>query len=384
MQKPSVNIEFRDASTSLVTPVDDRVMGLCLTGAGVAGGVVLEKAYVLFSLADAEALGIEETGDNAFAWKQISDFYTKSGEGAELWILLTDASHTIHEDFFAIGGAVDKLKEGSGGRVYILGAMENYTNADYRANTLESASAQAQVLADKYIAQNESFAIIIGANWIDMDNLPDFADATRENVMIYISGDTIGAYRANIGSLLGDYANLPVHRKASRVKNGELLMTVATFTNGEAVDDYQSKYEAILAKKYMFIHRVKKKTVYKYIEDPMLIASSSTFNTMPKRRVMDKLMSIANDVMQNELNDELRVSTEDPSKLADGVAVGLEQILIGNIESQMMKTGEEEIVAIDVFVDPNQDISEGRVLYVLKPTPFNYMSQVVMHLSYNV
>ena len=86
---PGVSITINNDQLGQTNQTADTIAGLIATGVTVAGAgnVTVNLPYQLFSLEDAEAIGITAGGTNAYAHSQIKDFYDGAGKGAGLWII---------------------------------------------------------------------------------------------------------------------------------------------------------------------------------------------------------------------------------------------------------------------------------------------------------
>ncbi len=91
MGLPNVTIIVNRSGLGQIAYTNDSIMGLVLSGASVQGGVQAGTPTAIYGLADAEALGIEETGVNAAAWKQIKEFYDEAGSGQKMWFILSNS-----------------------------------------------------------------------------------------------------------------------------------------------------------------------------------------------------------------------------------------------------------------------------------------------------
>lgn len=97
MAAPKVTINLQNGTLGQVANTEDGVAGLVCTGIA-ATGLALGTSAQIFSLADAEALGITSTYDTTNTvnvWKSIKDFYAQAGTGKELWIMIVAKTTTM-------------------------------------------------------------------------------------------------------------------------------------------------------------------------------------------------------------------------------------------------------------------------------------------------
>src|SRR5690625_2741725 len=143
MALPNVNIELTNGTLGSVGANQDGVAGLVLTGVSVPNKIQINEPRVIFSLADAEELGIEQTGDNASAYRHIKEFYearriVSGSEIAELYIMLTSSTTTLEDvaDYSNVNGA-KKLLEYAQGRIRLLAISRTPSSSRSEEHTSE-------------------------------------------------------------------------------------------------------------------------------------------------------------------------------------------------------------------------------------------------------
>jgi len=87
MGLPKITFNILNGGLNYSTGVVQKIPAIILTGVTVAGKVTIGQSYQVFSLKDAETLGITEV-ENPFAYKHIKAFYDVAGSGVELWLML--------------------------------------------------------------------------------------------------------------------------------------------------------------------------------------------------------------------------------------------------------------------------------------------------------
>ena len=94
MSFPSVNIPRQNGQLKRVQPSEDAVVCFLLSGVAVVNGVQLGTPYQVFGSSALDTYKI--TADtNALALAEITDFYDKAGEGAELNFMLVNSATTL-------------------------------------------------------------------------------------------------------------------------------------------------------------------------------------------------------------------------------------------------------------------------------------------------
>ncbi len=87
MALPNVTINLENGNLGRIAQSDDGVAGLILTGAAVAGKLELNRVYLINSTRDIAKLGITAE-NNPLAHKDLTAFFTETGDGAELYLLV--------------------------------------------------------------------------------------------------------------------------------------------------------------------------------------------------------------------------------------------------------------------------------------------------------
>ena len=86
MGKPNVNVSFENGNIGTVATSPDGVCGI-VSSAVANGSFVLHTPVTVYSLAEAEALGIIPTvARNYELPKTRNEFYAVAGSGPELWL----------------------------------------------------------------------------------------------------------------------------------------------------------------------------------------------------------------------------------------------------------------------------------------------------------
>jgi hypothetical protein len=88
-----VNID-RSTPAGNVLAGSSKTSGMIGHGVAVAGKIALKELKTFYSLADAEAAGIEKNGVNHLGWYHVKEFYRKAGKGTKLYFMLASAAHT--------------------------------------------------------------------------------------------------------------------------------------------------------------------------------------------------------------------------------------------------------------------------------------------------
>jgi hypothetical protein len=231
------------ASTS---NAEDNVCGLLANGvaviaAGSVTGVVLNTAYLITKVKDAETMGINaayDTTNHTLIYRHITEFYRMAGEGTKLWIMICAAAKTMKEMIEESGKL---LIVASSGSIYYLTVGFNPPNAyapvlvDGLETIVREAIAPAQDLHDWSWDTDRPVNIILEGRGIngtvvstlDLRNIPVGAAVLKAtHVTLCVGQDwdfaetLAGVYQkyADIGTLLGTKASISVNRSVAEVE----------------------------------------------------------------------------------------------------------------------------------------------------------------------
>lgn len=382
---PKISIVLGQGGTGQTNQTADGVSALILEGVAVAGIISLHETKTVYSVDELTAIGITSGGANDYAFTQIKGFYDEAGEGAELFIMLTDK--TLTQSLDLANAYAKQLLSDASGKVRLLGAgrkkqttptITNGLNADAHA-----AVAKAQVLAEDFTSRYRPLRVAIGGNSYSgtASALKDYTTDDKNRVAMFIGADNSGKY-ASVGKFIGRLAKSPVQRKPSRVLDGAVKeLTEAYLTDGAVVEDAENAWDTIHDKGYCFYRNHVGRAGYYYTGDPTLTTGADDYNSIARGRVIDKAYIITYDVLLNHLSDEVEIN-------ADGtMSPGLIKAWEGEIENaivlQMKQYGEISNVFIDI--DPKQNvISTNKVEVTVKIQPVGYADFIDVKLGYTI
>lgn len=381
-----VNITLANGGLGGTIQTNDGVCGLVMTGGIDGGGYVLGTCVKLTGLSKMAAEGITTDG-NEFAVRQITDYYTLAGDGAELYVLLCENTVTVAmmaDNTYSDGAK--KLLDYANGRIRVLGLMTDDSVLDTPTITnglnadVYTAATNMGVTAAAYFAAEHPFrCVIAGTSFSGVaEDLTDQTSGTNNRTGIFI-GDTETGVACCLGLLLGMLASIPVERKISRIRNGALPIT-AGYIGTDTVETLGTDVQTIRDKGYMTLKRMPNLSGYFFSSDPMLTATTDDYATMARGRVIDKLHIIAYTVYVQEVDDEVPITTT--GTIEPGFARWLEQ----QVENQVALTmiANKEVSSVKCFVDPAQNVlSTNEVAIVLKVVPVGYLSEINITLGFS-
>ena len=391
MALPKVSITVTKGGIGRTPLAEDGVSAIIHTGEAVAGKLALDRTYQLFSVQDAEALGMGNPS-NSEAFEQIKDFYSVAGAGTELFVVLVGEEKTFSDIFGTTSGTVVSLMDASNGRIRLVGVSHLEATAgtvkeeiDGLSGSLTGAVTLAQAVANFYQGKNQPFHVVLSGNGLsNLSALKDYATGSNNRVSLLISGRHLNKKVAALGITLGSLATLPVQRSLGRVKNGPLPIENAVFTNTtadapELAEKNVSLYGSLHARRYLFIRTYPGKIGYYFADDPSLSALTDDTPSLSDGRVIDKVIRLANNTYTEELGEE--VLLEEDGNLSSGHVKYLSEKM-GNVINQSM-TANGEISGAEVYIDPQQNILTNDTLMAeIRVTKVGYSKSITVRLGF--
>lgn len=382
MALSNVTINVNRNGLGLVSFTKDGIMGICLTGKAVADKIELDKPYSIFSIADAEAKGITKTGDNAAAYKQIKEFYNEAGEGKKLWLIVSPETVKMSDKVSGTACAAIKLLNGANGEICAMGIVRGASSGATIVDGLNSdvwvTANELQILADNYQNKIMPFCgVIDGVGFSgDADTLKDLHTMTKHRATVVLSASESNGV-ASVGQFLGRMAAIPVQRKVSRVKDGELTNLEGYLTDGVLVDERMGAVETAHDKGYVVYRTFPNKAGYFFSGDPTATAVTDDLCIIARNRVIDKVIKIAYNTYIEELDDDVEVT--DTGGLQPAVCAYLKS----KIEQQVNANCDGEISKFVAVVDSEQNILSGLPFEIkLQITPKGYLGAIVVQLGF--
>lgn len=379
------NIKFNISTTGLgrLQANIQKIPGLIVTGKSVSGKVTIGNSYQLFSLEEAENLGIDGT-ENPFAYKHIKHFYDYAGEGAELWVMLVSDATTMAQMVNKTGVIATKLIQDAGGKIRVLGILKKSAGTETSANGLDAdvdACAMAsQDLADYFAEKYYPFRVVISGNNFtgSVTDLKDYSTSTLNRVSVFLANNDADK-EASIGLALARIASIPVQRNIGRVKDGAVEEIQAYFTNGVKVESNSTYWETMHNKGYILLRNYVGRAGFFFSDDPTLTKADDDFKSLANGFVMDKAILIAYNTLVNELLDEIPVTA---SGMIHPAIIKNWQT---NVETQLngLMTSTGELSGCQVFIDENQNILQTGILNVrIALQPVGYAKYITVNIGF--
>lgn len=383
MGLPKISFIIATSGLGLLTADIQKIPGLVITGNTVADKITIGESKQIFSLQDAQNIGIT-AADNPFAYKHVKAFYDYAGTNAELWIMLTSDATTMSAMADTTGNIAKKLINDAGGRIRVLGLIKESEGTETTGNGLDAdvdlAAVKLQALADEFTEKYFPFrGIISGNNFTGtVADLKDYTTTTHNRVSILLA-NTDGEKEASIGLALGRLASTPVQRKMHRTRDGAVENFNAYFTNGEKVESLMSSWDAIADKNYIFLRNFAGKAGFYFTSDPTLTADNDDFNTLSNGFVMDKAIIIAYNVLVENLGDEIPVT--DSGTIHPAIIKSWQSAVESNINGNMTNLG--ELSNCRCYIDETQDVlSSGTMEVEIQLLPVGYAEYINVKIGF--
>jgi hypothetical protein len=389
-QFPGVSVNVTNGNLGLVAGTEDGVAGLIGSGVAIVGGIQLNTPTQIFSVKDAEDLGFGEgVGENPEMYAQIVDFYNAAGQGAELWVSVISDVTTMADICDINNEMAKKMLDAAEGRIRLL-VVTRTPDGDYVPtfddgldDDVTAAMVKAQALAEAYAAQFKPVRIILDGRDYQgvIGDLLDLKQSTNNRVAIVIGAGAAGAASA-AALLAGRLAQVPVQRNPGRVKDGDVGLLAAYFTDGSTVESLsEAEWSAIHNKGYIFLRKFNGKNGYFWSDDPTATGDDDDYSSLARGRVIDKAIVIAARTYTEELLDDIEVDSS-TGQMQAGVIKSYQAAMKKAIEANMLVSG--EISGVDVVIDPKQDVlSTEQVAVSLEIIPKAYSKSIKVDLGFS-
>ena len=274
MALPNVTINLENGNLGRIAQSDDGVAGLILTGAAVSDKLALNEVYLINSSRDIARLGITAE-NNPLAHKELTAFYTETGDGAELYLLVVSEA-TLLSQMCSIeeGSPLKKLITYAKGRIRLVG-INRLPPDEYSADTTDTgidkdavtAATAAQSVGESFARKVMPFRCLIPAAGWDgkTDKLYKPREGSTNRVGFVMACDDQANKTAAIGQMLGRAARISVNQSLARVKSGAITAE-GWLTNGKTPEECDAMLDLLDEAGYI-IYRSKKLGVNPYKQE---------------------------------------------------------------------------------------------------------------------
>lgn len=383
MGLPKVIFNIQNNGLNYSTGEVQKTPALIATGVTVADKIELGKSYQLFSLKDAESLGVTES-ENPFAYKHIRDFYNQAGEGVELWLMLVSDATSYADMADVNNNYLNQLIADAKGRVRVAGLLKKAAADPTIESGLDADVVAAvpllQNLADTWAEKYFPFRAIISGNNFSgvVADLNDFTESNFNRVNMLIANND-GEAEASIGLNLGKQASIPAQRSQARVKDGSVIFSQAYFTNGEKVETLSNAFDVLHDKGYTFFRTFAGRSGYYFTDDLTLTSPTDDFKSLGNGFVMDEAVLIAYDNLVDVLSDEVPLDTN--GTIHPAIIKNWQANIESSIKTLMVDQG--KLSGIRCIIDENQNIVSTGVLNVeIRLLPVGYAKEIIVNIGF--
>lgn len=364
---PNVEIFIENGNLGLVPTTADGVAGL-IVPATAKPNLPLYAPKQIFSLKDAETLGLTKANDDAEkidAWRQIKEFYDEAGNGAELFLMTYPFERTMTDlsDPANVTHSVRTLLDYADGRIRVLGVSRFIdTNVAYNQISLggididaHTAAQKLNALSNEYMTNFSPFVgLIDGRGWNgQIADLVDLRTYSYRKVGIVLASSKLHQNSAAIGLTLGRMAKIPVQMNIGRVKSDALNVTDACLTNGTELKSFsKAKLDAIHDKGYIIFRKFVGRSGVYFNDDATATTSTDDYLYLSNNRVIHKALIIVYQTYVEELNDDVDITQE--GKLNPTYVGYLQQIIAKALKVLMLDEG--NISGYSIYINPNQNV----------------------------
>ena len=353
-----------------------------------SGFSTTDRIKIVYSLAEAVALGITQAGANtSLLWYHLDQFFKKQPQG-KLYIHLIDSLAIAYDE-------IETLQNYANGEIRQIGyydhltafATANLTTLQASATTLES--------------ENKPLSVIYSANFqavATVGALPDLTALSNKNVSVCIGEDGGATGKALaiseavsvtcIGALLGSISSAQVHRNVghialfNQVDGSEFDEPALAIGTGTVLVKDQSTagltglqdYGYIFLKKYVGIDGTY------YNDTPTCIASTSDYSKIESNRTIDKAVRNVRALLLPFVNSPLYVNTD--GTLTEDT-ISLFKNTCDQALEQMERDG--ELSQFETVINPAQDvITTSKISVAIKIVPVGVARQIEVNIGFAV
>lgn len=392
MPLPNVNVQVIGGGLGQVEPNQDGVAWLIVGGVSTPSWDE-NKINLITSLQEAEdVLGITKT-NNPLAYAHIHDFYALAGNGTKFYLTLLANEWLSH--YSNAGALLDSLKDQIPEEVRLVGISPADGQAamtmGIRQSVINFISTANNFAQERSLAYKPTSVILDGFS-IDMSE-SSYRSLKGAGEMKYVSVvlshtsalldnniDFNHDLNACVGLVLGKLAKTPVQRNIGRVRDGDVMSSVA-YLNTDLIEVVpNTKLQELHDKGYIFLRKHTGLAGYYFNDDTTCTPATSDFNSIARVRVIEKARRIVRTVLLPYLLDEVEIDPE-TGRLSASFVKEMQATVENALDLQM--TANNEIVSNRCTIDPRQNVlATNRIDVLVKLIPFGYAKQIEVTLSF--
>lgn len=403
MSRPSVTIIEENGALGRTAPSADGISGLIVSGVAVSGQFALGDILgPFFSPQDAIDKGITaayDTTNTCLAYKNIADFYDYAGLGTELYVQVVAKTVVMTDLADKALTYAKKMLVHAAGKIKLLGISRvpdgAYTpsySEGFDGDLWTAVTKAKALIAEEFALYRPVSVIFEGRDFQGSASATkDLRSASgllanRVGIMMgadydYATANAHAAKYAAVGIALGKLAGIAVQRNIGRVKDGDLGILSAGFSNGAKYNTLtETNLDSLHDHGYMFMLQHAGKSGFFFNDDPTASPITDDYSSISRGRTMDKAARITRAVYLEELNDDVEL---DPAtgKLAASTIKHYQ----GEVEKQinLQMTSLKEIVKATAFVNPDQNVlSTDKIVTTLRIMPKAISKEIEATLSF--
>jgi len=384
------SIVFNRNKSGLGGPLlnNDHISGLVFYRSSVPTGFATTNIQKVFSLEQAEDLGIEKEGSYSSLWYHISEFFEKQTKG-ELYIGIFDEPGAT-PDF----AEIETMQTFANGEIRQIGIWLDDTLTDSSTMLIRVTAIQSQVdiLKSNDMPLNVIFAPDIFG--LDLTTLPDLRTGTANNVSVTIgqSGNGLGStlYSTNLksttdlGAKLGAVSFSKVNESISYVEKFPMVTASGefaepAFSNGDFVKNTpKAQIEALDGLGYIFLVNFVGYSGTFNNDSYTATAANDDLYTIERNRTIDKAVRRTRQLLLPKLGSPLYVNPDGTLTL-DTIATF--KGLCDQGLKQMEADG--ELSASATIINPEQNVvSTSELVVSLELVPVNVARSIIVNVGF--
>lgn len=359
------------------TESDDAISGLVVNGPSVAAGVQHNVPYLFASLDDAVSLGITpdyDINNNVLVYEHIREFF-RMAPNANLWFMLSEDFENYESLITENGVKLLRHAEGKIRRMAI--AWNSSYDAPLGPDSEQvKAIVKAQEIAVAEFSEHRPIFFILEGKRINILNPFNVRSLNAENVMVII-GQSLGValrdkhnlYGA-VGTALGARAKAAVNVKHSWVDRFNCYggSLTAAGINGSKIEGLtKGMLEALDAAGYQFFRTHTGIPGYYFNSTATATSATSDYAYAENVETMNKAARLVRAALLPYVDSPQKIDPK-TGKLSPEVVKQFETVGRKGLEEMLRN---DEVSAIDIYVDPNQNLlatSELLVKFEIIPT----------------
>ena len=361
MPLPQITFTKQDGGLGRPLTGEDHISGMVMYSNTLPAGFGSDTMKTVFSLQQAEALGIVE-GSAAFGvlWYHIREYFRIQSKGV------------LHVGVFPVpAGAYDfaeikQLQVFANGKIRQV-AVYAHLIAGVATPNATSLHARCQELFEDHMPLIALLATDISAV-ADLSTLPDLRDGTSSFYVSWIIGqdgsglgkalyDSLGYSISCIGAVLGAVSLAQVHINIGYVRQFKVSDTeldVPAFANGDLYSAKStSELNSLNDAGYIFLRRYIGKDGSFFNDSHTVVTTTSDYYSIEQNRTIDKVVRLVYAALVDEINGPVEVDA-DTGKLASTYVEYLKS-LGDQALLQMERDG--ELSGYETIIDPDQDVA---------------------------